>query len=186
MGSRTGDEQNLIIKFFSGSTIFLPLIMKMFPDVPRIFLYRNPIEVLVSNLEMPDQFWFYHPLITNSNLREVTEENTPLVNCANALSNICKHFVDTFDHNSMAINYTKLTDIKTIKKIIKHFKLSFTEIEISKMLSVTKNHSKEGQEFINDTHNKQANATIKVKNIANQILFPVYEQLEALNSKKFD
>jgi len=45
---RRKQEKRLFIKFDSWHTVHLPLIQRAFPDVPWIFLYRNPIEVLVS------------------------------------------------------------------------------------------------------------------------------------------
>lgn len=46
---RRGDESQFFIKFDSWHTLELPLIAEAFPDVPWIFLYRDPVEVLVSH-----------------------------------------------------------------------------------------------------------------------------------------
>jgi len=47
---RAGDEKHLFIKFDSWSVMDFPLIRRAYPAVPWIFLYRNPAEVLVSQL----------------------------------------------------------------------------------------------------------------------------------------
>ncbi len=47
---RNGDEKKFFVKFDSWHTINLPLIRRAFPDVPWIFLYRDPLEVMVSQL----------------------------------------------------------------------------------------------------------------------------------------
>ena len=46
---RGGGESQVFIKFDSWHTLELPLIAEAFPDVPWIFLYRDPVEVLVSH-----------------------------------------------------------------------------------------------------------------------------------------
>ena len=50
---RFADEEALYIKFDSWSFYDLPLIERAFPGVPWIFMYRDPIEVIVSNLRQP-------------------------------------------------------------------------------------------------------------------------------------
>lgn len=50
---RSGHERHLVIKFDSWHTRDLPLIRRAFPDVPWIFVYRDPVEVLVSHQRMP-------------------------------------------------------------------------------------------------------------------------------------
>ncbi len=46
---RTGRERRLFVKLDSWHTLHLPLIRRAFPGVPWIFLFRNPVEVLVSH-----------------------------------------------------------------------------------------------------------------------------------------
>ena len=46
---RLTGELRLIIKFGAANTFDLPLISRTFPDVPWIFLYRDPIEILASH-----------------------------------------------------------------------------------------------------------------------------------------
>jgi len=48
---RKEQQRNLFVKFDSWNTIYLPLILRAFPDVPWIFLYRDPVEILVSHLK---------------------------------------------------------------------------------------------------------------------------------------
>lgn len=48
LGQPSGGQQRLVIKLDSWATLDLPLLDAVFPDVPRVFLYRNAVEVLVS------------------------------------------------------------------------------------------------------------------------------------------
>jgi hypothetical protein len=61
---RRGSEEHLFIKFEAWHVLMLPIIRKAFPEVPWIFLYRDPVDVLVSQMEQPGQmipsFLHYH------------------------------------------------------------------------------------------------------------------------------
>src|SRR5438034_4345344 len=50
---RSGDERHFFVKLDSWHTIALPLFRRAFPAVPWVFLYRDPVEVIVSQLRMP-------------------------------------------------------------------------------------------------------------------------------------
>ena len=46
---RRAEEKSLFVKFDSWHALFLPLIQRAFPAVPWIFVYREPVEVLLSH-----------------------------------------------------------------------------------------------------------------------------------------
>lgn len=50
---RSGLEQRAFIKLDSWHTLDLPLIRRAFPATPWIFVYRDPLEVLVSHQRQP-------------------------------------------------------------------------------------------------------------------------------------
>ena len=47
---RGGRERHYFIKLDSWHTLALPLFRRAFPSVPWVFLYRDPVEVLVSQM----------------------------------------------------------------------------------------------------------------------------------------
>ncbi|OIO61217.1 MAG: hypothetical protein AUJ55_00995 [Proteobacteria bacterium CG1_02_64_396] len=47
------EEQHWIVKFDAWAALDLPLIRRAFPDVPWVFLYRDPGEVLASHRRQP-------------------------------------------------------------------------------------------------------------------------------------
>jgi hypothetical protein len=53
---RRGDEQRMVIKFDAWHTAHIGLVQAAFPHVPCVFLYREPAEVLASQLRMPGMF----------------------------------------------------------------------------------------------------------------------------------
>ena len=50
---RRESEERVIVKFTSHHTLDASLIKRLYPDTPRIFLHRNPLEVMVSALANP-------------------------------------------------------------------------------------------------------------------------------------
>jgi gluconate kinase len=50
---RRGDERHLFVKLDAWHIIDLPLIRRAFPDIPLVFLYRQPAEVIASQMRMP-------------------------------------------------------------------------------------------------------------------------------------
>ncbi|GER08727.1 hypothetical protein GCM10007972_25700 [Iodidimonas muriae] len=45
---RCGDEHRAFVKFISWNVVYVDLIAAAFPDVPALFLYRDPVEVIAS------------------------------------------------------------------------------------------------------------------------------------------
>jgi hypothetical protein len=49
--ARNPGQQVSFFKFMSWNSVFIKLIMNIFPETPSLFLYRNPVEVLMSNIK---------------------------------------------------------------------------------------------------------------------------------------
>ncbi len=47
---RTGVPEPIVVKFTSLNSLYLSTIRKLWPDIPCLFIIRNPVEVMVSNL----------------------------------------------------------------------------------------------------------------------------------------
>jgi hypothetical protein len=50
---RRGDERHLFVKFDAWHVIDLALVQRAFPQVPCVFLYREPAALIASQLRMP-------------------------------------------------------------------------------------------------------------------------------------
>lgn len=70
MGQPTNGEQRLFVKLDSWQTVDLPLLRRAFPDTPWIFLYRNPVEVMVSSMKTTGMQIV--PGLTNITLRDAS------------------------------------------------------------------------------------------------------------------
>lgn len=52
-GSARTDQDRVILKLSSWNALHLPLLEEVFPDVPKVFIYRQPEEILVSLRDAP-------------------------------------------------------------------------------------------------------------------------------------
>jgi hypothetical protein len=178
---RLGAEWHYVIKLDSWHTLALPLFRRAFPQVPWVFVYRDPVEVLVSQMRerglqlipgalSPCPFGIEH------GIRMRDEEY-----CARALEKICTAAFDNFGFGrGLAINYDELPDA-VWQKILPHFGIACSEEEKAAMRLATRRDAKAPfVEFVSDTKVKQQQATEVVRAAARQHLDKVYGALEAL------
>lgn len=181
MGQRAlGCEESLIIKFPSWATLALPIINKVYSHVPKIFLYREPTEVLVSNMKDPGQGWIWSPELVGNSLEHMSENSSALLNCAEALKLTCEAFINNYDENNcFIVNYNQLSD-EVIAKVFQSSGLGFSSGELAEMFKARDSDSKRGGPFKPDSATKRQSATPAIQRVAEAVLANVYEQLEAL------
>ena len=124
--NRDSQAEQLFIKFDSWNTLDLDLISRAFPAVPWIFLYRHPLEVLVSHRRVRGMGMvtglIKHRAITrhSTNLDEYATYILSLI-CASVLKQQC-------NPNAQFVNYTQLPQFVT-STLLKHFQLACTDEE---------------------------------------------------------
>jgi hypothetical protein len=181
---RTGGERNFFIKLDSWHTLALPLFRRAFPDVPWVFLYRDPIEVLVS--QMRQRGTQTVPEFTHPNLYGI-ENFDPMETedyCARVLRAICCAALDhVSEGGGLLVNYRDLPDA-LFTRILPHFGLAFDAREQEAMRAMARQDAKSpGSPFAGDTGNKQREATPAVHAAAGKHLGEVYRALEALRTR---
>ncbi|HSB09385.1 MAG TPA: sulfotransferase family protein [Blastocatellia bacterium] len=106
-------ERRLFIKFDSWGIFDLELVRAAFPNVPWIFLYRNPLDVLASQLNQRGAHMVpgaIEPELFGFTLDEVFEMQ-PEDYCARVLARICDRALQ--HHKTLGgllINYNQLPD----------------------------------------------------------------------------
>lgn len=177
---RMGVEAHYVIKFSSAATLFLPRIIAAFPDVPRVFLYRDPVEVLVSNMRTPTQEWIFEAEVTGLDSAAMTERNTALENCAAALRQTIESFINHSPGNHLIANYSQFSP-QLLERILDLFRLTVSPAEMERMLAVGKTHAhgREAQ-FEPDAEKKQSLASAKLRAVAQECLGDLYNRLEAM------
>jgi len=178
---RLGAERHYVIKLDSWHTLALPLFRRAFPRVPWVFLYRDPVEVLVSQmrergLQLIPGALSPCPFGIENGAGIGGEEY-----CARALEKICAAALENFGFGrGLAINYDELPDA-VWQKILPHFGIACSEEEKAAMRLAARRDAKAPfAEFVSDTNAKQHQATKVIRVAAQRHLDNVYRALEAL------
>lgn len=189
LGQRhSGNEERFFIKFDSWTAIELPLIHRAFPSVPWIFLFRDPIEVLVSQLGhrgahivpgaiQPELFGMANDAVYQMRPEEY---------CARVLGCVCNAALTHHrDCPGMFINYRELP--KAVADSIAPFfglELSDADTDVLRRVAL-KNAKNPNLQFEDDSLAKRNNATDDMRAAVERWLAPVYDQLRAAQVSRF-
>jgi gluconate kinase len=175
-----GEEQHFFIKFDAWNTLELPLIRRAFPDVPWVFVYRDPVEVMVSQFNqrgahmipgvLPPGLFGMDPQTASS--------ISPEEYCARVLATICKAAL-RYHQEGQLVNYRQLPEI-VWDRTLNFFGLHCSEIEVDGLRLVARRDAKNpSATFQNDSDRKRQKASDAVREAADKWLYPIYEELEA-------
>lgn len=182
---RSGIEQRLFIKLDTWHAIALPLFARAFPDVPWVFLYRDPVEVLVSQAREPG------PQL----VREITppalyglddvEDEPDIDYAARALGRICGAAATALSSpRGLAINYRDLPDAVG-QRILPHFGVNLDDGERAAMRTATRFDAKMPMlAFAADSAAKQAAAPAALRDLADRTLREVIGRLDAIGAAR--
>ncbi|KJV07393.1 hypothetical protein [Methylocucumis oryzae] len=178
---RTNDER-VFIKTDCWHLLHIETLLRVFPGVPWLFLYRNPIEILVSQVRMPalyliPGFLHKHGLTPPEQLF-----SQPLAHAAWVLAHLFNQAVHAVQQypNGLLVNYTELPDALT-GRIAEHLQLDLTASEINAIQQLATRDAKNPHMlFTADSDNKQAQADKSLHELAEQELMQLYQALERL------
>lgn len=178
---RTGAERHFFVKLDSWHSLALPLFRRAFPDVPWIFLYRDPVEVLVSQLRQRGSHMV--PGLIGGNvfgLDAAAATLTPEQFCARVLDRICDSALRNYTSgNGLLVNYRQLP-ATLWTDVLPHFSVSTSEADRAAMADAARRDAKRPDlPFSDDTTAKQALATDRIQSAAAS-LGGLYTRLEAL------
>ena len=184
---RTPELRHYFIKFHSWHVVELAFIRRAFPNVPWIFVERDPVEVMVSHQRQRGA----QMLPGAIDPRFLGLENTewPTLSrdefCARALGKICQAVVDQPGVvPDELVHYEELPEA-VIARILPWFHVSFAEPELDTMRSAAQFHAKNPKvHFVADRESKQAEATSDLRRWADQWATPAYRRLEDLRTRR--
>jgi len=177
---RANQETHFFIKFDSWHVLELPLIERAFPGVPWIFLYRNPIEVIVSQHRQhglhlvpamldPGRLGLDWPALTGESLEDYE---------VRVLARLCQAALQHRSTDGLLVNYRQLPDA-VYSTIARHFQIEFSSADIERLRRAAQFDAKDPtQRFEEDSRKKNRAATDGMRRLAAQYLDPLYEQLE--------
>jgi hypothetical protein len=182
---RAGHETRCFIKFDSLSTDALPFIRRTFPAVPWIFLYRDPEEVLASQLNDPGAG------ITPGIVRGPAVIDAPFAetlamsleeHAARIIGTVCRCACLAAD-GGLLVNYTQLPEA-VWNDIAAHFGIRFSGAEIESLRSIATFHAKHPRaNFAPDGEFKRQALSPAGREAAARWIQPHFEELEKLRLK---
>ena len=179
---RHPQERNAFIKFDCWHVMFLPLIQRVFPDVPWIFLYREPLEVMASAQQQlggqmipgvlqPELFGWDRESVLRMSLFEYT---------ARVLSKLCEAaLVQAQAGGGKLVNYRQLPSA-IWPALMNYWKLDFQLEQTERMLGVAGLNAKNpALPFEPDSEVKRKFSSAETRDLTRQWLEPIYQQLES-------
>ncbi len=179
---RTAESKNYFIKLDAWHVFELDVLTKAFPDTPWIFLYRNPLEVMVSHDRqrgggtIPGIISHQLPGLTFQDSLQISAEEY----VARVLAKICESALEYRTHpNALFVNYNQLPQIVT-STLLRHFRVEFSDADIETMNAAARFDAKSPTvEFADDTEQKRQAANHEIRQLSDRMLMPLYEKLEA-------
>jgi sulfotransferase family protein len=186
-------EEHLFIKFDCWHVTDLPLIRSAFPDVPWIFLYRDPVEVMVSHRKMPGAqmvpgVMLRHDLVDDSWRHAPPEEYQ-----ARILARVCDAALEQAAAGGLFVNYRDLPE-SVGPLLAKHFGIVVTPEEIECIRATaqfdakapytrfeadqTRTDRTRTDRTSTDQTRKRDSATEAIRSATDKWLAPIYQRLE--------
>lgn len=177
--NRTGKAGHFVIKLDSWHTLALPLFRAAFPDVPWAYLYREPVEVVMSHVAMRGVQVVPGGL---PGVYGIPDEQSvaPDDFLALALSRICDAVVDNWHlGGGLLINYRDLPGAVE-SSLLSHFGIVPDPRTLESMAAAARKDAKVPDcDFVSDSTAKRQAATPEHLATAEKIR-PSYLRLEAL------
>ena len=164
---RTGQEQHLFIKFDPINILDFPLLRLAFPDVPVTFVYRDPVEIMLSHLLAPAPFMTRGLMDLGLDPEQMDDEEYGA-----RILGILTEAVVQHAGSARLINYTQLPDVVWN---------GFPANEIEHLKEVATFDAKHPRKRF---ASEKREAPEKVRALVNRWIMPHYLQLEQLRQPR--
>jgi hypothetical protein len=183
---RGGDERRYFVKLDCWHTLALPLFRRAFPAVPWVFLYRDPIEVLASQVSQPGTQML--PRGTGPDLYGIERSYGPGAAedyYARVLAKVCEPVLRHYGQGGgLLVNYRELPDA-LVTAILPHFGVACGGADRAAMIEATRYDAKSPSvTFTPDSEAKQRGASAAIHAAAERWLRDPYSRLEALRGAR--
>lgn len=179
---RTGRERHLFIKFACCSVSQIERIRRIWPNVPWVFLYRNPIETIVSNMQnlpswLQDEDHRVLASIVSASAAEVAAMTREEL-CARAIAAFYTTAHRVANDRALLLNYDQLSPAN----VLEFFAVVPTAAEMEIIARQSQNYSKAtpaaARTFVADTEAKHLLATDLIRELAATWANQPYQLLE--------
>jgi len=181
---RAGNEKHLFIKFSCCSFAEIKRIRRIWPTVPWLFLYRDPVETIVSNLKdvppwLLDEDRRVLASIVGATPDEVAEMSLEEL-CARTIGSLFSTAHRLANDGQLLLNYKQLS-VPVISSVLRFFKVSPSATELEAIERGSQIYSKEvsaDRKFVADADAKQKFASEAVREAAAKWATESYQLLE--------
>ena len=179
---RTGRERHLFIKFACCSVSQIERIRRIWPNVPWVFLYRDPIETIVSNMQnlpswLQDEDHRVLASIVSASAAEVAAMTREEL-CARAIAAFYTTAHRVANDRALLLNYDQLSPTN----VLEFFAVVPTAAEMEIIARQSQNYSKAtpaaARTFVADTEAKHLLATDLIREVATTWANQPYRLLE--------
>ena len=182
---RLGHERHLFIKFACTSTLQMRHLRSIWPNVPFVFLYRDPVETIVSNLKTtPEWMCFESNPATAAAIAGVDEFQLRGMSaeefCARSLGRYFVEAANNADLSMLSINYARL-NFTTVISALKFFGVAPSGQEVDAIRTISGLYSKDStqrQVFKSDSESKRISASEYAREVAHKWAQESFEALE--------
>lgn len=178
---RDANAKRCIIKLDSWHGEFAPVLRAAFPEVPWVALYREPSEVLASNIKVPSTQMIPGTVAhLPAGMSMIEALQMPMQRYAAVKLGLIYDALwqMTADPRTRLVNYCALP-APGLDTVLQHFKISTDPIRTARMLSVCgRDAKKPSQTFKADGAEKRAYLDADAKADCAALLEPIYQRLE--------
>jgi hypothetical protein len=178
---RSAGQRRFFIKLDAWHTLALPLFRAAFPDVPWLFLYREPTEVIVSQMTQPGLHFVPGMLPPGLVGEDFAEAATLADYGARVLARLCGAVIDHWQlGGGMLLDYPAIGDAMT-NTVPGHFGFAVDAAEIAAMTAATAVDAKQPAEaFEADGARKRSAVTPEIRSVSDKHLDPVIAALDLM------
>lgn len=181
LGQARQGETALYIKMDCWNTHAMELMREAFPEVPWVFLYREPEAVLIQHQQLP-AMWLVPGLMDPKVLKLEWSDWKPdalEVYAARALAAICEsglRAVQRFEGGQL-VNHSELPEA-LCGRLRRHFGLLEDDVPVMRARG-GRDAKVPGAKYEGDEAFDREDALVKMRAAAKEYMQPVYEQLES-------
>lgn len=184
---RSNSDRYYFIKFTSWNVLALGLIESVWQDVPWVFVCRNPVEVMISNLEK-NSGWMQIKSIPETAAQLLGWEAGEIARmtreeyCARVIGRFCDAVAARRSSNGSLLNYKDIS-IRTLSDLLKELDITLNNSEVARMEQALRVYAKDPDQtrpFVGDSESKRSAAPEAVNEAANRWAFPAYDRLNRL------
>jgi len=201
--SRTDDpqEERVFFKFQSITSKAIPTFQMAFPQVPWMYVYRDPVQVMMSHVK--DDPKMKKAICTRSRNfppkeikaiakrhgRQDAKKLTPSEYCAAHLAMLTESAANALDDMAIPVAYDQLPSMMWENIMPKILGRALTKIEIDNLENISKSYSKGAKgkdkkgEFKPDSEQKEQNASEAIREAAKEFLKESFDQLAEFEPK---